>query len=139
MILTGIDMMIIVFTVIILLAWLLFHYRQKHTKKQHHKHKHPHEQHPYHSVSVETESNACKAVEQLKHKRFLSDDAPSLPLHNCQAQDCQCHYTHYEDRRDKNGSRRSDVGLSHDLFDGDGQLNRREKKSDRRVNHRPAY
>lgn len=132
-------MLIITLILVALLAWFLWRNISSNTEKHKIKHKHPHEHHPFHSVSVETESNACKAVEQLKHKRFLSVDAPLFPLENCQAQDCQCHYTHYEDRRDEHGSRRSDVGLSHDLFDGDGQLNRRQKKSDRRVNHRPAY
>jgi hypothetical protein len=131
-------MLVIALVSIILLAWVLFRYRQG-NNKQHHKPKHHHEPHTYHCVTIETGAQCCNAVEKLAKKRFLSVDAPLFPLENCQAQDCQCHYTHYEDRRDEHGSRRSDVGLSHDLFDCDGQLNRRQKKSDRRVNHRPAY
>lgn len=132
-------MLIITLILVALLAWFLWRNISSNTERHKIKHRHPHEQHPYHSVSVETESSACKAQDKIKNTRFLSDDAPPLPLPNCQAKDCQCHYQHYEDRRDPHGTRRNDFGLSHDLFGGDGQLNRRDKKSDRRINHRPAY
>jgi hypothetical protein len=118
-------MLVIALVSIILLAWVLFRYRQG-KNKQHH------EPHTYHCVTIETGAQCCKAVEKLAKKRFLSVDAPLFPLENCQAQDCQCRYTHYEDRRDEHGSRRSDFGLSHELFGGDGQSNRREPKKVRR-------
>ncbi len=55
---------------------------------------------PYHAVSIHYHMNACDAAKQLTDKRFLSDEAPKLPLPECTASTCHCHYEHYEDRRD---------------------------------------
>jgi hypothetical protein len=38
------------------------------------------------------------AAQRLKGKRFLSNDAPTLPLPECVMR-CGCKYRHYEDRR----------------------------------------
>lgn len=55
---------------------------------------------PYHAVSIRYRMNACEAAKQLTDKRFLSNEAPKLPLPECTASTCHCHYEHYEDRRD---------------------------------------
>lgn len=39
------------------------------------------------------------AVKTLKDKRFLSGDVPKLPLDGCDANECQCTYELYHDRR----------------------------------------
>lgn len=54
----------------------------------------------YHCVVITNTNNPCKAVKQLEGKRFLSTRAPIFPLSGCAADDCQCHYIHYDDRRD---------------------------------------
>lgn len=54
---------------------------------------------PYHAVSIRYRMNACEAAKQLTDKRFLSNEAPKLPLPECTASACHCRYEHYEDRR----------------------------------------
>ncbi len=57
----------------------------------------------YHAVSVHSpdapESAASYAAQTLRGKRFLSSDAPALPLAGCDSTECNCHYVHYDDRR----------------------------------------
>jgi hypothetical protein len=57
----------------------------------------------YHSVSIGYylyhHANACEAVKKLEGKRFLSKEAPRLPLPDCGAEHCRCRYVHFKDRR----------------------------------------
>lgn len=55
---------------------------------------------PYHAVSIRYRMNACEAAKQLTDRRFLSNEAPKLPLPGCTAASCHCGYEHHEDRRD---------------------------------------
>ena len=55
--------------------------------------------HPYHCVSIHSPKDACEPAKQLIGKRFLSREAPPLPLANCAATSCPCRYVHHEDRR----------------------------------------
>lgn len=54
----------------------------------------------YHCVEVRKGSPACKAVLDLGDTRFLSEEAPSLPLSGCTMEKCTCSFIHYDDRRD---------------------------------------
>ena len=54
---------------------------------------------PWHSVMIATSPNACEAAQACKGKRFLSSEAPWLPLEECDVKRCNCRYRHYEDRR----------------------------------------
>jgi hypothetical protein len=54
---------------------------------------------PYHCVGIHHLDGACAAVERLSGRRFLSKDAPSLPLLTCDAAECRCRYMHFDDRR----------------------------------------
>lgn len=54
---------------------------------------------PYHCISIRSPKGACEAAKQLMGKRFLSREAPPLPLPNCTAKHCQCRYAHHDDRR----------------------------------------
>ena len=55
---------------------------------------------PWHAVSVVGWLGACASTEELQYKRFLSDDAPPLPLPACSSPwRCKCIYHHYSDRR----------------------------------------
>ncbi len=62
---------------------------------------------PYHCVSIRSPKDACEAAKQLMGKRFLSREAPPLPLPNCTAKHCRCHDAHHEDRRVDDGDRRA--------------------------------
>lgn len=53
----------------------------------------------YHAVSIRAGSNACAAAKSLTGERFLSTEAPSLPLPDCDASQCDCRFQHHDDRR----------------------------------------
>lgn len=55
---------------------------------------------PWHAVSVVTGRWACEAAQSLRNARFLSADAPPLPLAQCASREsCSCAYKHHRDRR----------------------------------------
>ena len=54
---------------------------------------------PYHAVSVTAGHPSCEAAKQLGTLRFLTRQAPSLPLTGCAVRPCECRYSHYADRR----------------------------------------
>ena len=65
----------------------------------------------YHAVSIRHGARCCKAVAALDGKRYLSTEAPSLPLAGCSSPGaCQCKYRHHSDRRE-DFRRDTDVGL----------------------------
>ncbi len=53
---------------------------------------------PYHCVEVRMPYDACEKVLELHGKRFLSAEAPLLPLPGCD-QYCKCTFKHHNDRR----------------------------------------
>ncbi len=66
---------------------------------------------PIHAVEIRCTKNACQAAKDTRGERYLSAEAPLLPLDQCDRPDrCQCRYQHYKDRR---GDQRRDaeVGL----------------------------
>ncbi len=54
---------------------------------------------PYHAVAIIPGPRACGEAKNIARKRFLSAEAPLLPLKNCDAATCTCRYQHHEDRR----------------------------------------
>jgi hypothetical protein len=61
----------------------------------------------WHAVSVSSEAGSCFPARLLKGQRFLSTEAPPLPLAECtQPASCSCTYKKFDDRR--GGLRRSD-------------------------------
>ncbi|MCL1040372.1 MULTISPECIES: hypothetical protein [Shewanella] len=85
--------------------------------------------HPYHCVEIVSDEGLCKNAEKLKGKRFLSDDAPPLPLAGCTKADCSCRYRHHEDRRGQTEDRRLDFGVTRELYGVFGETNRRHQPS----------
>jgi hypothetical protein len=83
--------------------------------------------HRWHAVTIAAPENACAAAQACKGKRFLSGDAPSLPLGKCDAKQCQCRYSHYDDRR--GDSRRQDRKGAEQQ--GRDQSNRRQSRGRR--------
>ena len=52
------------------------------------------------AVRVVPAASPCEAVLAIREKRFLTSEAPRLPLRDCDRQDrCQCKYQHLADRR----------------------------------------
>jgi hypothetical protein len=54
----------------------------------------------YHCVEVRPGTPACKVARDLGSTRFLSDEAPSLPLAGCTVEKCTCSFVHHDDRRE---------------------------------------
>ncbi len=57
-------------------------------------------------------TSGCAAAAMCRNTKYLSKDAPRLPLAGCShPESCQCKYRHFEDRR--SGVRRgNEVGVS---------------------------
>jgi hypothetical protein len=56
----------------------------------------------WHSVSIDAKPLSCEAALDLRKTRYLSKDAPALPLKECSKRAaCPCTYKHHEDRRAK--------------------------------------
>ena len=53
----------------------------------------------FHAVSIKFPQRACDAARKMDGKRFLSSDAPHIPLPDCDIVDCQCRFVHFKDRR----------------------------------------
>jgi hypothetical protein len=54
---------------------------------------------PYHAVSILPGQGACPAAYRLSGIRFLSRNAPRLPLPSCDCEHCACRFKHHQDRR----------------------------------------
>jgi hypothetical protein len=73
----------------------------------------------WHSVAVVGGPAPCPAALAARQKRFLSADAPRLPLPDCTSPArCQCRYQHYTDRRATKRRSEDRGGLPHP-FTGD--------------------
>ena len=57
------------------------------------------------AVSIKTGPQACSAAKYLRGKRFISSQAPALPLSECDISDCKCKYDYYKDRRSEDDRR----------------------------------
>jgi hypothetical protein len=73
---------------------------------------------PFHAVSIAPGLRACAAARALRDRRFLSREAPILPLKACDSTECTCRYEHHDDRR-KGHRRARDLGVSIDGYEGD--------------------
>jgi hypothetical protein len=55
---------------------------------------------PWHAVGISLGKPCCRASMVQKNVRYLSTEAPPLPLQSCtQPKTCGCKYKHYGDRR----------------------------------------
>jgi hypothetical protein len=72
---------------------------------------------PYHAVTIAAGSRACPAAYELRGVRYLSREAPPLPLKDCNAKKCECRYEHHDDRR-KTPRRARDMQVSIDGYEG---------------------
>ncbi len=79
----------------------------------------------FHAVSIHPSAEGCLAAEAIRGERFLSAEAPSLPLEACTAAACNCRYAHHADRRCGTRSRRGLHPAEDDFLGFSGGLNRR--------------
>lgn len=89
----------------------------------------------YHCVEVCTGVHACKAAQQLGHVRYLSGEAPGLPVSGCTEQQCACSYIHYDDRREDD--RRNPYGQWANL--PTAMVGERRSRTDRRTSQAGAF
>lgn len=88
----------------------------------------------HHAVSIVPGSRCCAAVHALEGRRFLSKDAPVLPLRQCNSSDCTCRYQHHDDRRV--GPRRArELSVA---VDGWAEEDRRSERRGRRKKDDPG-
>ena len=85
------------------------------------------------AVQIRAPLEACRAAQLLHGHRFLSKDAPKLPLPECSAERCSCTFSKLPDRR--TDSRRFDQDALHTTLFIAG--NRRTKHDRRRTRQRP--
>ena len=67
----------------------------------------------FHGVAVQTPlgERMCPAAAAIAGQRYLSEEAPALPLPDCDTpRDCRCVYQHFTDRR-TDRRRETDIGL----------------------------
>ena len=70
----------------------------------------------YHGIEIVTGAEPCEAAQAAASRRHLSDEAPLLPLEQCDnPQGCECKYRHFGDRR-TDARRDSDSGLPQRLI-----------------------
>jgi hypothetical protein len=86
---------------------------------------------PFHAVSVHPSAISCLAAETIKGQRFLSEQAPALPLEACTVTSCNCRYVHHVDRRRGNGDRRGVSPAEEGFLGFAGSLDRRGDKGRR--------
>jgi hypothetical protein len=89
---------------------------------------------PYRATSIVHHENACNAVKAISGTRFLDVDkiTPALPVPQCDAAHCNCEYARHEDRRECYEDRRMPASLQSDLYDKNGNSQRRTRKRGRR-------
>ena len=79
---------------------------------------------PYQAVSINYGGCACSAIKAIGDKRFLADQAPRVPLQECNAERCDCKYVRHDDRRLKE-DRRALYCLQTDLHVVGGESEKR--------------
>lgn len=91
-------------------------------------------EHPFSAKSISPGEDACAAVLAIGEKRFLDadGDTPVVPLVNCDAPRCRCTYVSHADRREYNEDRRHPSSLHSELYNRDGNSERRQRKRGRR-------
>jgi hypothetical protein len=85
---------------------------------------------PYRAVAIEPGGACCDAAEEWSYERFLTTQAPRLPLQDCTKPDtCRCRYQKFADRRQATDRRAGFTPIEHDD---------RRRRADRRT-HRLQF
>ena len=83
----------------------------------------------FHAVSLENLSGACAAAYAIQGERFLAGATPRIPLPECDAPVCNCHFGHHNDRRLSSNRRQRWTGF---VRDSDGTMKEQRDEGDRR-------
>ena len=120
-------------TVVLLIAWVLVRMRGKSREKEQPTTPKSTGNTAFHAVSIKFDKNACQAAKDMEGRRFLSSAAPRLPLPECNALECRCHFLHHEDRRARKDRRSPFAASGYSGGTGSYEQERRERR-DRRKN-----
>jgi hypothetical protein len=87
---------------------------------------------PWHAVSIVTGRWCCEAARQLLGSRYLSKQAPRLPLEECSsAEHCSCLYKHHGDRRGVPRRKDEAMGMRRPAhLDNDRRVSRGRREDD---------
>jgi hypothetical protein len=83
----------------------------------------------FHAVSLENLRGACAAAYAIEGERFLAGATPRIPLPECDAPVCNCHFVHHDDRRLSDNRRQRWTGF---VGDSDGTMKEQRDGGDRR-------
>jgi len=83
----------------------------------------------FHAVSLENLRGACAAAYAIEGERFLAGATPRIPLPECDAPVCNCHFVHHNDRRLSDNRRQRWTGF---VGDFDGTMKEQRDGGDRR-------
>jgi hypothetical protein len=95
-------------------------------------------QRTFHCVEIRSGAVSCDAVKQLAGIRFLSDEAPTLPVSGCTSGKCTCGFVHFDDRRQQD--RRNPYGQWSSippLLTGERRA-RRDRRKNQETTFRPS-
>lgn len=70
------------------------------------------------SVVLHCAGAGCQAARRLQDRQLLAVEAPALPLADCDRTNCACSYRKAGDRRQEDGRRTADVGITPIIYDG---------------------
>ena len=91
----------------------------------------------FQAVAIRGTESCCQASKELHDRRFLCNEAPLLPLAQCDRRErCECRYARYADRR--KGPRRDDETGSFARPPAEQDSDRRRTDSRRAEDHEPA-
>jgi hypothetical protein len=85
---------------------------------------------PYAAVSLEPAAIACDAAQRFAGRRYLRDEAPAVPLRDCDGRRCGCRLVTHPDRRQLGTDRR--LGLQSERYLTSGNRDRRQAPRGRR-------
>lgn len=85
----------------------------------------------WHAVTIVPKGASCEAAHALRATRFLSAEAPRLPLPQCTSpKSCICAYKHYEDRRGQSRRKDEAAGLRRNKMTEERRAARGRRQTD---------
>jgi len=85
----------------------------------------------WHAVSIVPKGASCEAALALRGSRFLSKEAPRLPLEQCTTpKTCACAYKHHADRRGQPRRKDEAAGLRRTKVDQERRAQGDRRRSD---------
>jgi hypothetical protein len=85
----------------------------------------------YPAVSIRVAQDSCQAVRESSGIRYLSTEAPLLPLPGCSSEKCRCTYAHHSERRKGTYRRRAILASYKEIFPPAGNTDKRHLKGRR--------